>query len=338
MKNRSWIGLLLAVVALTLLLLYQQGYFTAEGVPRFAIDNEEQVGTIFLADRSNSRLKLERKGKDWVLNDSVQAASYKVDHLLTTLRVLEVKRPISIASHNNVVRAMAAQNIKVELYDREGELMRSYYIGGPAPGRRGNYMRYEGDDDIYIVHIPGFEGMLHTRFSTTLTDWQDLSVFDYAPGTIEQVAVTYPAQPGASFKITVLERDSFLLQSPGQPNLPAGYIKDTRKIARYINQFRNINAEALINFSPEKDSILATTPFASIVVSDTSGQQNTVHFYRKAVDKRTKVQLDQQGQPVAYDLDRAYASINNGRDFVIVQYFVFGKLFRTYRSFFSIEV
>jgi hypothetical protein len=43
--------------------------------------------------------------------------------------------------------------------------------------------------------------------------------------------------------------------------------------------------------------------------------------------------VDQNGKPLTYDLDRYYAS-QNDRDFLVVQYYVFGKILRQYADFF----
>lgn len=338
MRKFSLIALVVGVLALGGIVLWQQGYFEGEDDTAFAVEASDEVGLVFIADKGNQTIKLEWVDGEWLANDSVKVAPYMMKELLTTLRVIEVSRPVPRASHNNIVRAMAVENIKVEVYDKEGEPMSIYYVGGPATNSRGNYMRKEGSDNVYIVHIPGFDGMLQTRFPTKITDWQDKSVFDYQPGEIAAIDMWYTESPDASFNMMVVQRDSFLLSSPGNPEIVPGYILDQRKIASYINLFRNINAEAYVNYLANRDSIIQTTPYATLTVTDTSGMVNEVQFFRKAVNKRTKMQMDAEGEEVPYDMDRAYALVHDGKDLVLVQEFVFGKLFRTYASFYSIEV
>ncbi len=52
------------------------------------------------------------------------------------------------------------------------------------------------------------------------------------------------------------------------------------------------------------------------------------------VSKRSKLQFDENGHEMTYDIDHYYASIHNGQDFAIVQYYVLGKLLRNYRDFY----
>ena len=51
------------------------------------------------------------------------------------------------------------------------------------------------------------------------------------------------------------------------------------------------------------------------------------------VNKRSKTQFDDRGQRVKYDVDRLFALMNNGKDFVIIQYYVFGKILLGYDDF-----
>ena len=82
-----------------------------------------------------------------------------------------------------------------------------------------------------------------------------------------------------------------------------------------------------------KDSILASQPFIIITLTDTTGVSKTVKTYHK---QGPEGQTDPQGVPLPYDLDRLYASVNDGQDFTIIQYFTFDKVLRP-KSFFLKE-
>ncbi len=51
------------------------------------------------------------------------------------------------------------------------------------------------------------------------------------------------------------------------------------------------------------------------------------------LNQRSKTQFDRKGNQLQYDLDRMFVSFNEGKDFGILQMFVFGKLFQNYSSF-----
>ena len=51
------------------------------------------------------------------------------------------------------------------------------------------------------------------------------------------------------------------------------------------------------------------------------------------VNKRSKSQFDEVGEPLKYDVDRMYALVNDGKDFAIIQYYTFGKILLGYDDF-----
>jgi hypothetical protein len=74
-----------------------------------------------------------------------------------------------------------------------------------------------------------------------------------------------------------------------------------------------------------KDSILNSPPFIIITLTDTAGVSNSIKTFHK---KGPVGQTNLQGLPLPYDLDRLYASVNDGQDFTIIQYFTFDKVLR----------
>ena len=67
-----------------------------------------------------------------------------------------------------MVKSLASEGIKVELYDRKGEKIKAYYVGGATPDERGTYMIMENAEEPYVAHIPSWEGNLRFRFNHLL--------------------------------------------------------------------------------------------------------------------------------------------------------------------------
>ncbi|MCD4734519.1 MAG: hypothetical protein K8R53_00620, partial [Bacteroidales bacterium] len=67
-----------------------------------------------------------------------------------------------------------------------------------------------------------------------------------------------------------------------------------------------------------------------ITLTDTAGVENIVKTYYKPNDM---LRFDMEGILYTYDLDRLFALINEDRDFVLIQYFVFDKVFRELEYF-----
>lgn len=328
----SLVVLIVTIVAI----LYVNGTFSTMDPSDFSIEDTDRIGKIYLADRKNNTILLERKAKgEWIVNGKYKARQSAVDELLRTMRIMRARAPVAEAASDNVARGMSVENTKVEAYDKDGDLIKAFFVGAETEGGRGNYMMREGADEIFVVQIPGFHGVLHTRFFTDVTEWRDRTVFSYEPREIAQIKVEYPRWATSSFRLEVIARDSFGLV----PLSPEGAKLDEKpamtEMAAYLNNFSNLKAEAFLNEHPQKDSILATQPFCQIEVTDTAGNVNSAKFYYKPVSKRTKMQSDREGEPIPFDPERSFALINNGQDFVLAQQFVFGKVMKRYEDFFD---
>ena len=326
----------IAAVLLLLLLAFWCLRGNGPGGRNFAVKDSEKIGKIFLADRENNSILLERKGpKNWTLNEKYKADQAAVDELLRTIRLMSVKAPVPDAARENVIKGMAVKNTRVELFDRKGKLIKAFFIGAPVERGSGNYMLMDGSEELYVVHIPGLNAMLHTRFFTDEAKWRDRSVFHYGPGSIRKVEVDYPKQPEQSFSIEVFRRDSFALHPIHRSETGHEGEADRMMIARYLNAFAEVNAEAYLNSYSKKDSILSQGPYAVIRVEDTTGISGQISLFYKPLDKRTKMRMDSSGRSLPFDRERSYALINDGRDFVLIQHFVFGKLLMRYDYFFE---
>jgi hypothetical protein len=55
--------------------------------------------------------------------------------------------------------------------------------------------------------------------------------------------------------------------------------------------------------------------------------------FPKPLTRASLAQSDTTGKLLKYDKDRLYAYINDGKEFVTIQYYVFGKLFRQFTDF-----
>jgi hypothetical protein len=65
-------------------------------------------------------------------------------------------------------------------------------------------------------------------------------------------------------------------------------------------------------------------------VTDTNGISKTVKTFHK---KSGYNETDYNGKPLPYDLDRAYALVNDGKDFTLIQFFVFDKILKPLKYF-----
>src|SRR6185436_8011262 len=132
------------------------------------------------------------------------------------------------------------------------------------------------------------------------------------------VKVDYAVKPDSSFIISVSGIDSFTVKKL-KDNSPIDFkLVSKDKVGAYLSLFRFINAEAYDNNNKGKDTILIQKPFCVITLTDRYNAEHSVVCYYKPVTQTTMQQYDKNGFPLKYDNDHYYATINEGKDFVLI--------------------
>ena len=345
MKKNRYIVIavgILAILALVLILTNTTSTIRSKD-NEFALDDTANVTRIFMSDKNNNTLTLAKTpdGK-WLVNDKFTASRFNISMLLQTMMGIEVRNPVAKVARNTVVRQMAANSVKVEVYQEvyrievfgirlfpHEKLTKVYYVGGATPNNRGSYFLMEGADEPYVVSLPGLRGFVTPRYMPIEKYWRDYTVIKRTLPEIRTVQVEIPEAPYESFIIHNSKSSFSLLSADGTPVQGA---VDTLAVMNFLNSFRNLNFEVLLNDidAVRKDSILALPPFVNITVTDTTGETKVIRTFRRPAEPGA---TDMNGKPLPYDMDRFYALINNDQDLVLAQFYVFDRVLRP-KSFF----
>lgn len=330
-KNRILIILVIVLGSLSIWLVVNKSKGTIkEALKDFAIADTGSITKIFLADKNKRTVTLEKiaPGK-WTVNSKYSARPDAIRTLLYTMKAMEVKSPVGKKAVDNVVKDLAAGGVKVEVYKGD-ELIKLYYVGGETPDLLGTYMLLADPETRvnssvpFVMYIPGFDGFLTTRYFVSEQEWRQQHVFTYYPPDIKNVKVEFPSTPNDGFQINQIRDNKFEVIALSSGSATATL--DTLSARQYISYFQNLQYEIIEKLDKHyTDSILKTKPFNIITVTNKKNEQNKVSFYYK---KPAEGALDEKGNIAVYDPERVHAVINNGADFVTVQYYVFGKIFQ----------
>lgn len=348
-KNRYLILIVVFLAMVTIVLVLANSRTTFKrSLSDFAVDDTSTITQVFMSDKNNNNVKLTKKTADsWLVNDKYPASKFNIDMLLGTMLHLQVKETVPKPARNNIIKDLASNAVKVEIYQMKyrinlfgkirlfprEKLTKVYYVGGATQSNRGSYMILENSSEPYVTFIPELRGFVSPIYSPIEKNWRDYSIFKKSYQDILTVRVEFPGNPENSY--TIRNR---LNQSPELITYPGGNIveeADTLRMLNFLSSFRKISFEALITEIDlkRKDSILSSTPYCIITLTDVENKSSSITTFRKDVPLGT---LDDFGNPAPYDLDRLYALVNNGKDFVLIQYFVFDKILRP-KSFFLIQ-
>jgi|VirMetMinimDraft_7_1064189.scaffolds.fasta_scaffold15311_1 hypothetical protein len=246
----------------------------------FALEDIDQVDRVFLVDRFGNEALVERvEDLNWTYTNKVTGKKYRANPsavymLLQTIRKIRTREPINKAALDNAVKSLSSKATKVEIYDKEKNKLRVYYVGPMTNGGTGNLIIMEGAEQPYVGYIPNFQGTIDTRFITTEKDWRDKAIFRNDVEELEFVQVEYPAaiQKAQSFKISKSSTGIFTVD----PLDPTAQVYDQAQVnqdnaATYFEDFDVVSAEKIIdkNEKVTRDSIITTTPFAIVTYKAT---------------------------------------------------------------------
>jgi hypothetical protein len=299
----------------------------------FALKDLSRLRKIFIAQRDGETTLLEKKNGDWIYNQKHLARPNAIENLLDAIQRVEIDHIPAKAAVQNIVRNLAGEGIKVELYESGAKPIKTYYVGGGTSDERGVYMIMEGFDQPFVCHIPGWEGNLRYRYNLRGDDWRDKTVFAEDPEQIQSLSIEYPKQKNRSF---TLERKggSFVIQPfySTTPLIRAAYREGSAEA--FLIGFESLVAEAFENSTPAKDSVRQLVPFSIITLTNTRGKRTWAKLFPIFPD--TDLALDPKtGQWVGADgltVERYFVDHSSG-DFMLIQDRVFRKVLRGYEYF-----
>lgn len=340
-KNRViLIVVLILVVIAAFFILTERDTTLNQNASLFAVEDTASISKIFLVDMNNESVLLERqKNGKWMLNGKYPAHPFQVNSFLKTLMDVEVRSPVPKAARNNVISRLSASAVKIEVYQNKPlidlmnlftreRLAKVYYVGGATQDNRGTFMLMEGHEEPFVVYIPSFRGFVAPRYSVNEDDWRDHTIFKTPLKDISLVKLDFFEDPEESFMVKRNMDDEFdLILSSSQEEVPY----DTLRMLNFLSAFEDLRFEAVLNNSVEQtfiDSVKSSRQAHRLTLVDMDNDTTRLVTHRKRgfseiYDEKEGLQL------VPFDLDRLYGFVNEGEDFVLLQYFVFDKALRS---------
>ncbi len=291
------------------------------------VEDRDDIHRIFIADREGGTADIRRRdGNYWIYNDKFNANPNVLANVLDAVTRIRLQSRPAQSMIPNMIKTLSTKSTKVELYDKNDKVLKSFYVGGVTPNELGTFMILEGSDNPYIMEIPYAHVSLKQRFFTGDHKWRDKTLVEYNPKDILSVSAEYPKRKNKSFKLAK-NKESWKVE----PFYPT-----TRKIEKEINSdlvesylkgFKKVGAE---NFESRPKFIKRETnqrEFCILTILHRDGTEEEIHFFPIQTyenDDKTKP------EPVV-----RYLAVNSKKDFYLTQHLVFQDLFWAYEFFFE---
>jgi hypothetical protein len=292
----------------------------------FAVKDPAVIHKIFLADRLGRQVTLRREGSKWVVNDKYPVRPTAIKNLLDVISQVVVWYIPPRGTEPMMIQSLATDGIKVELYNQENTLIKTYYVGGVTNDERGTYMMMDGAERPYVTHMPSIVGQLRVRYLMNEEDWRDRAIFSEKPESIAAIHVEYPQMKSESFKLQKTNEATYTVE-PFYSTTPPSQLPQRKGAAEaYILRYELLTAEAFENANPIQDSVRMLVPFAIVTVKMTDGREKIARFW--------PVSIDTDPNTGSSSIFR-YFTETNEPSFMLTQSRVFGPIFQGYDSFFE---
>jgi hypothetical protein len=255
----------------------------------FAIKDTSSIYKIFLADTRDKTITLEKQEDNkWLLNGKYVARKDAVDNILKFCVLVDLKRKLPKKSIESVTKLMATRHTKAEFYDKNTNLIKTYYVGNSTQDNIGTYMLLETPKtgmikEPLVMGMKGFIGILGPRFFTDEIEWKSIEAFNYNMNNIKQIDVKYFQEPFNCFTIKYNGGNNIELYSMMDKKRINNF--DTIALKNYMLGFRQANFEIYkTGFNKlQLDSLFRSEPFAEFTVTDKNNQTKTATIYNKIV-------------------------------------------------------
>jgi hypothetical protein len=266
---------------------------------QFAIKDTAGITQIILTEYlknapTRHKIELKREGGIWRLNETYIANPAKVNVLLETMYLLQVREMVGEKAQKNILKYIADNHIRVEVSFREGE-KKIYFVGGNTPSGSGTMMILDGADKPYITEVAGFQGYLTPRYLPRLNEWRENLLFYAHPSFISEISIT-SRTPDSTFTLKKVEGRWVGENGERCDSIALGYYLRHYTHKAYAASF------ATDDFPGKRDSLLKTKPAHTIRITLTNQNEVVVQLYEKE-----------------QDVNQFWGVVNHNKDLLLVQ-------------------
>ncbi len=322
-KKNTILYIIFGIVIVVSALLFfnnQKGTIKKE-LRDFAYEDTASVNKIFLADKNNNTILLERlNGNTWMVNKKYTVRRDAINLLLDCIASVQVKSPVPKSAFSTVTKYLATRAVKVEIYAND-EKVKTYYVGPATADNLGTYMILENSSVPFVTHKPGFNGYLSVRYFVNEIDWRDVRVFPVQINNFYSLNIYYPSSSDNSFTIIRKSpREYKLLNNSGQ-EIP---VFDTLLAKENVISALRASVDMWEISMPKTryDSLLKAIPLAQITVKSIKGESYKLNLYQMP---NLRTYVDNSGNAMNIDPDIMYG-IFNDKTTALCQYFTFDPI------------
>jgi hypothetical protein len=207
MKNVLYLLLFVTIAASIYYLSRNEdsGTLSETTLTDFAISDTASIGRLIIDDGRNEVDLKRGEGRYWTLDDTYIAMPHHIDIVLRTIHNVGVQSPVSKTAKKQVMKIILGDTRKVQIYDRQGVWLKTWYVGRSTRTNQGTYALLETPEgglstEPLVIEERGFRGYLTTRFHAIVKEWRWTGLFHYSELDFKRIKVETPNDPSLGIR------------------------------------------------------------------------------------------------------------------------------------------
>lgn len=308
----------LAILALVLFLSRRTGPGRAPGQDITVTD----TGRIeyFRIASSAGEVFLSRHAEGWQVNGK-PAKQEALRGLFVLVTRLEAGAPVSSSREESILRGLSEESTSVTIgMESGGE--KSYRVYFDLAGNS-SYIMPEGSSTAYSANVRGFRQTdLESLFRTDPAFWRDNVFVSLVPSEIITISLLHQAEPESSFHLARDENGDY---SIARGIIPREWVPvDTERTEQYLGYFYDVRFESFLDW--RSDTLIFMDEPAQILNLATAGGT------RYGMELFPVFRPDGSGG-LLKDLNRLYARIIQGDEWVVLKYVQIDPVLKDFKYF-----
>jgi hypothetical protein len=270
----------------------------------FRVEDLKQIDKIILT-KNEQDIELKFDGARWKVNNQLADRSM-IDVLFATLQQAEPKRAVSESLQDSINTLLQEEGVKIRLYNADG--LQKEFLAGGNTNKTQAYFKNPGEDESYVVVIPGYRVYTSGIFELEESGWKDKYVFNFNWKNFQALKSSTPGFPKNDFEIGM---GKTYFEVRGLAAVDTTKLNDYLDAISFLTVDQFITKEEVENY----DSLIKGKPFLDLQVSDVSGKIYSLSLYEPGY-KTYVLGIIQGSQPAFFD-KRKIAAILKKRGWFI---------------------
>jgi hypothetical protein len=277
---------LIAITAVVVFLFNRESATVDKAV--FQVDDLKTIDKVIL-EQDSTKTELAIEGVRWKVNGQ-PADRALIDVLFATLQQAEPKRKVSDKLADSLKTFLETEGVHVTL-SRSGEPVLDFFAGGNSSKTQA-YFTKAGDDDVYVVVIPGYRVYTSGIFELEAPGWKDRQVFNFNWQNFKSLNVAFTTSPAGNYEVTI---DNAMAKINGVKG-------DTTKFNSFMDAVLQLTVDQYLTREEAKvyDSTLISGQGFEISITDISNKTYTLKLYPEA-GKPQVFGVVQESYPAVFD-------------------------------------